>query len=116
MEILGGACLLSYRNGIPVLPDRSTAADTTLTKALARAWRHVGKGPNLGLGRFVRLEKRPSVVEDGKAHFTFPRLAIEPGKVDIAPRISHVAAGVDGWLQLPDQSDHALVDLIGIQI
>jgi hypothetical protein len=45
MEILGGACLLPCRNGTPVLPDRGTAADTTLTKALARAWRHVGKGP-----------------------------------------------------------------------
>jgi hypothetical protein len=41
-------------------------------------------------------------MHDGKAHFTFPRLAVtKPGKVDITLRITHVAAGVDGWLQFP---------------
>ena len=56
-------------------------------------------------------------MHDRKARLTFPRLAVtELGEVDIAPRITHMATGVGGWLQLPDQSDRARGDLIGIQI
>ena len=59
-------------------------------------------GPISDLARFLRLEKRPSGAEDAKARLNFPRLAVtELGEVDIAPRITHMATGVDGWLQLP---------------
>jgi hypothetical protein len=36
---LGGRKVIITPDGAPALPERSTAADTTLTKALARAWR-----------------------------------------------------------------------------
>src|SRR6266850_1328648 len=56
-------------------------------------------------------------MHDDETGFAFRGLAVaEPGKVDIAPRITHVAAGVDGRLQCPDQSDRARRNLIGIQI
>ena len=35
----GGRKVIVAPDGTPILPDRSNAADTTLTKALARAWR-----------------------------------------------------------------------------
>lgn len=35
----GGLKVIVAPDGTPILPDRSDAADTTLTKALARAWR-----------------------------------------------------------------------------
>jgi hypothetical protein len=36
---LGGRKIIVAPDGIPVVPDRSDAASSTLTKALARAWR-----------------------------------------------------------------------------
>src|ERR1700738_924091 len=72
--------------------------------------------PSSNLAKWI-LPDESGGMHDRKARFTFPRLSVtEPGEVDIALRITRVATGVDGWLQLPDQSDRARGDLIGIQI
>jgi len=89
------------------------ANDVLLTRRRAIAPQ---TAPSSNLAKWISPDESGGM-HDRKARLAFPRLAVtELGEVDIASRITHMATGVGGWLQLPDQSDRAGGDLIGIQI